>query len=38
MKETFIICIFVIFIYIFFTMNSNKFVLIEANNGQKVGK
>jgi predicted metal-dependent hydrolase len=36
MKETFIICILVIFIYIFLTMNSNKFVLIEASNGQKV--
>ena len=36
MKETFIICILVIFIYIFLTMNSNKFVLIEANNGQQV--
>jgi len=36
MKETLIICILVIFIYIFLTMNSNKFVLIEANNGQKV--
>lgn len=36
MKETFIICILVIFIYIFLTMNTNKFVLIEANNGQKV--
>lgn len=36
MKETFIICMLVIFIYIFLTMNSNKFVLIEASNGQKV--
>ena len=36
MKETFIICILVIFIYIFIKMNNNKFVLIEANNGQKV--
>lgn len=36
MKETFIICMLVIFIYIFLTMNSNKFVLIEANDGQKV--
>ena len=36
MKETFIICMFVIFIYIFLTMNSNKFVLIEASDGQKV--
>lgn len=36
MKETFIICMLVIFIYIFLTMNSNKFVLIEASDGQKV--
>ena len=36
MKETFIICILVIFIYIFYIINKNKFTLIEASNGQKV--
>ena len=36
MKETFIISLLVIFIYIFFKINNNKFVLIEAYNGQKV--
>jgi len=36
MKETLIICILVIFIYIFYIINKNKFTLIEANNGQKV--
>ncbi len=36
MKETFIISLLVIFIYIFFKINNNKFVLIEAYNGQKI--
>ena len=36
MKETFIICILVIFIYIFYIINKNKFTLIEASIGQKV--
>lgn len=36
MKETFIISILVIFLYIFYKINNNNFVLIEAYNGQQV--